>query len=98
MSTLTQTCAEHGDLCLYGGDEPEQCPWCHSSWTVIIRSGWHSCERLESYDKSERHVRVERARQLRQEAQEAGDGSNSARGYVTPTVTLVALSSLGGVR
>lgn len=61
-------CPEHGTMCAFHGDEPGRCPWCHSSWVVIRRGGWHSCERSSTWGALERQDRLETARVWRQEA------------------------------
>src|SRR5262245_16445263 len=40
-----QRCPWHYGLCAYRADDPARCPWCHSTWATIRRTGGHSCER-----------------------------------------------------
>lgn len=44
-----EPCPRHGWGCCYHGDEPDRCPRCHASWTVIERDEWHSCEKASSW-------------------------------------------------
>lgn len=53
-------CPEHGTLCAYHGTEADRCQWCHSSWSVIVARGSHSCERMGSVSGSHRADRRER--------------------------------------
>lgn len=61
-------CVQHGDLCAYHGDEEDRCPWCHSTWSRIIATGWHSCQRRDTWTKAEREWRTKRAAQMREKA------------------------------
>jgi hypothetical protein len=36
-------CPHHYGLCAYRADDPARCPTCHATWSVIARTGWHSC-------------------------------------------------------
>lgn len=62
-------CDEHGSLCAFhAGNMLDRCPWCHSSWSVILRSDWHSCEKAATWPSRERARRVEIAVKMRREA------------------------------
>ena len=48
-----------------------RCPWCHCTWSVIIASGWHSCEKPKFWDPTAVAARVAGA-QIMREAAEKG--------------------------
>jgi predicted DsbA family dithiol-disulfide isomerase len=68
-------CPEHGRLCAYGGDEPELCPWCHSTWARIVAAvardpaHGHSCEVFTMWHyEQDRPARLAEAVRMRREA------------------------------
>jgi hypothetical protein len=67
-----QPCPNHSGLCAYHGDEPDRCPFCHTSWSVILDriardKGEHSCEKIRN-GRPESKTRSTVARQRRQDA------------------------------
>jgi hypothetical protein len=67
-------CPEHGGLCAFHGDEPDKCPTCHASWSVILDriatgKGQHSCEQVRN-GHPESKTRSILARQRRLDATE----------------------------
>ena len=88
-------CPEHGGLCAYHGVEPDRCPWCHSTWQVIISFDWHTCELSRSWRglaPVERAARLEEAEQLRlnavetsYEVQESAHCAHLSDGAVMPS-------------
>jgi hypothetical protein len=83
-------CAEHGRLCAYGGNEPDRCPWCHSTWAHLVAAVardpdlGHSCE--SPWVMRNHRERVEQAAAMRREAAtNLHRGAN--RGAVGPSAT-----------
>lgn len=70
-----EACPHHRGLCAFDASDPERCPWCHSLWSVIRVSGWHSCERAAMWRPGAR-ARVGEAASMRQSAAEAAQGLN----------------------
>lgn len=68
-------CGEHAGLCAFRADSPGRCPWCHCLWTVIVRSGWHSCEQRELWPSRDRSWRTVRAGLMRLTAANQLDGN-----------------------
>ena len=63
--TFNAECGEHGGLCAFSAADPTRCPFCHASWAVIVRGGWHSCERRNVWPSRERGWRIAEAKRLR---------------------------------
>jgi hypothetical protein len=87
-------CVEHGTLCVFHGDEPGRCPWCHGLWTVILGRNSHSCESASLWRGVETRWRVIRARQMREEAarkpqglDHGGHGLNTGMGATKPNIS-----------
>lgn len=86
-------CQWHNGLCGYVEDDPERCPWCHSTWATILRTDWHSCERASGWSNTERNWRVHMAGQLRGEAAQDRD-----RGARAPHVRVDTLRRLNAAQ
>lgn len=95
---LNPLCPHHDGLCCFEQDRTDRCPWCHSTWGVILASDWHTCERpavwhsgQDPHNKARKAWHVSVAAQMRAEAaQERGE---SAR---TPRVTEKTLAVANG--
>jgi hypothetical protein len=61
-------CQWHRGLCTYDEADDTRCPWCHASWSVILRTGGHSCEQPGVWRGSDYRWRVTQARGWREMA------------------------------
>jgi hypothetical protein len=86
---LNDKCPHHDGLCVYDASSPDRCPWCHATWSVTLRSDFHSCEQRGLWPSRDRAWRVAKAAQMRaQAAQELDQGTQLPSMDLTPTPAL----------
>lgn len=67
---MNESCQHHRGLCsrAYRDDDPDRCPWCHRSWSLIVRSGRHSCEEARVWPSEVAKQRTSEGRRMRLDA------------------------------
>jgi hypothetical protein len=62
---MTAGCPRHRGFCAYTGSEPDRCPRCHRSWSVVTGKDRETRERhTADHDTADRHLAKKRDRRV----------------------------------